>query len=384
MNHLYIFSVPFVNAFNFSSVFIYPLIISCLAFLTFQFNVRKKLELSPIPNDYLLICFSWLLLSTVSALFSVNHVNLMHLISYASFTLIFIIFPIIFLRSIGFNKVIYYCYLITLTIGFIALLEFILLNFYDTKPNFYRPRVQELEVLFFGFYRVRSIFEEPGHFASFYCTFFPLALVYLKVYKKHPLLLLISMMGFITSFSIAGLFFMSIFLLGYLILSKNYIFTILIFLLVVIFILFFIEPITNILLMIYELKLSSGSLEGRLSRFTQDEFDFSENIRFLFTGLGPGSYEGLDYESSLSAYMNIFHDLGLIGILIFLYPYFTTSIKLLNSNYSKYRFLLLSSLFSALYFLLAIPNYFYPHFYIPLIVCYLFKERNFKEDDNFL
>jgi hypothetical protein len=106
---------------------------------------------------------------------------------------------------------------------------------------------------------------------------------------------------------------------------------------------------------------SSSSLIDRQVRF-HETFYFITNAGFLniLIGFGPGSAREFDLELVLSAYVLIFVDYGLLGLMLFVGIFLQSLLEIRKiQNYTK-RFLLAVALISLMIHFFIIPNYWYP------------------------
>lgn len=372
----YVFSIPFVSALNFSTVLIYPVLTSAICFLIKIFAVSHG-RAAVIPSLKLVFfCVVWPGAVLVSSILSLNATNYLHLISYIAVPCFYLLFPSIFLKTIRISSIQAVVMSGSVLLGLFSIVEFVTNNFFSFKLYVYRPRVEEFEALFFGLYRSRSVFEEPGHYASFLMIVLPILMLSKNLFKTFYFLLTIVLVGFAVTFSIAGFLYLIVFMAGYLVfvLRRSYAFIILfcIFISILIGYQFILEAIASV----YNLKIGSGSLPDRISRLHQNEVDISNSVKFIMLGLGPGSYKYYGFDSSLSAFINVFRDLGLVGLALFLWPYLYSIYRVITAKLPlDVRYYLVSANVAPLYFMLLIPNYFFPQMMFPALFTYLFLPR---------
>lgn len=393
MNFLaaYFFLLPFTSAFNVSPVLTLP-VISLVFLSAYQFSkpfITKSYVLA--VSSYQLFIFAILLCGTLSVCFSVfikYSFVYTHTISLLFVFFAFVMIPLIGLKGHSIDKMLKPLHFSFYVVCCFCFFEFLTLNFttIDIVNKIPRPDVADYSPLFFQvLFRARSTFEESGHFASFITVVFPFLYIYTKRKKE---LLIVFLSSLAMSASVGGIIVFILLIIPFIIFLQKAKVKFFILTSLALFMVVFSPIIISKLIDIYNFKIASGSLTGRFeSYFDSIDLFFSGSIYNLLFGFGPGSYQYLLIEPAINAYINLLRDIGLIGLLLFflfvnfpafyiMFRYFTgASIEKL----SGYGWAVFFATLAVNFWLLSIPNYFYPHFYIPLIFFLGFGKKIYME-----
>jgi hypothetical protein len=382
MDKLYFFFLPFVNAFNFSSILIIPLIISIINFIEILFtNKFRKLKFL----DYTFLLF--LIIICISIILNIKHVNekfINHSLSYLAIIIFFYYIPTIILKDISvkiFFKIITYSYIIILLFGII---EFICANFFYIDFSFIpRPTVQSYYPTFFGILiRARSIFEESGYFASYIAIVSPLVFYYLKITQSKKLLIfstILFVFAIFTAFSVSFfMFFPLAIIISFIIQkglnifeNKKLLFSFLLFIVIITIVYYFYnEEIDYILEEAIISKFYSYSFYDRYNKFIENINVFVDSdILHLLFGYAPGSYKYLKIEPAISFYINLLRDLGVVGLFSFLLVNVISFIFILRSKKIFSKYIMVSFILMHMFFI-SNPNYFYPYYLLIYVLIY--------------
>jgi hypothetical protein len=258
-----------------------------------------------------------------------------------------------------------------LLLGFVfscllCVFEFVLVNgFHHPLPG-YRPSTEVYDSTFVFGVRPRSTFSESGHFAFYLACVAP---VLVAAYREQNrpgiarlvifLLLLCATLLFSTSLFLV----LFIWLLMYVALNRVYtrwwgLLLIAVFSLLVVSAGSVLYDLADAL--VFE-KFRLYSFEDRQEKFTTmvDLLTGSTPLQLLF-GHGMGSFEALGVPNSISAYTNFALDLGLVGCLLFLLILMPPELFTDTRDIWKRTWLYLCA--GLVFFFLAVPNYFFPHF----------------------
>lgn len=392
--YLYLIFIPFTNLFAPTQIISLPLIIAFL--ITFNNVLNFKFNN---PNFNLVIFFILLFLVFVFVSFLINISSYSsqkpfnHLAAYLFTFLIFYLSIRNFILSskINFEIIIKYLTIGLLITSCFTIIEFISKNFLfkDFDEYFFRPSVidyQPSNGIDFLVIRARSTVEESGHYALYLISFSPICFKYLhdKKIRFRSFLYLIIIFSFLLTFSVGGI--ISLFgglLLLLLTSSKKlnvlkFVIPICIFLVILnylMLLLFDLSLIDNVILKL----LDSGSSSDRMNR-VQSLFILLEKyniLNFVF-GFGPAAYDTLKVEPFINLYIVFFVEVGLIATLIFI-CFIIYIIRKWFKFETKYTVFLKLSFFSALIHYNSIHNYFYPWFWLLLILIELNYRNTFSK-----
>lgn len=384
MIRIYLLSLPFVNAFAFSTVLIWPLIISLLMFMKLIFNYkifRFKI------NAFNIIYIFFLMIVSLSLLLNLNHLDvkmLNHSIAFFSVVVLFYFIPSIFINEISIERILKYLSIIFFVVLLFSVIEFILINFMNNNliNLIPRPSIEYYKPTFIIYIRARCFFEESGHFASFLATLLPFVYLYIFRLKKNiTLKYIFIILFFLATFAVASVSLLLIITLLFILLNvkkffKTRLFAILAILLIPLFLIMF-ESLYNVFDLVVLNKFASGSFEDRWSKlFITLNYIYKNGTYEILFGYGPGSYNYLKIIPSITFYINLLRDLGLAGLITFFILNIFTYFYIIDHIKQEYQKYFLFSLFSILLFLLAIPNYFFPHFQL---VYLLAQHKEFKK-----
>ncbi len=283
------------------------------------------------------------------------------------------------LRSIALEKVLkilYYSYVFTSIFG---IAEFYIVNFttLDLNSIVFHASVEEYTPSFLAlFIRSRSFFAESGHWASYMAVLSPLMFYYLWYMQPRAIqkffFISVSMVSYFVAFSTSLFLFLPLsifigFFLKQLIDQRISLKSILVYFLLFLALFYFLNSDLFMQGMVLN-KLESNSFDDRNEKFLSTvNLMYNSDILNLLFGYSPGSYEVLNIKPAISVYVNFFRDIGLVGVLIYILTNIYLLFKILKLNHSISIFLFISSLVSQLFFI-GIPDYFYPHFFLCLIL----------------
>lgn len=381
MDQLYFLSLPFVSAFNFSQIFVIPLVVCMLGLILRGATGQiKHLPLTQLDKLVALFLASALLSTTINAN-SLNSKTVNHLLAVFAGWLLFYFAAERLAQRLSIERILH-----LLFIGYIAtivfgIFEFTVANFTDLDINAMipRPAVEGYTPGFLSILliRARSFFEESGYFAAYMAMLAPLMVHYLWHIRTERWLriafVVLTLIGYFIAFSISLFIFLpaavfiahllrSIFLRGHL--SRKAILAYSISLAAIITI------ISTPLLMdeVFLRKFDGNSFDDRQRRFSSTIELISEShwVQQLF-GYGPGSYFYLNVEPAGSMYLNFLRDFGALGLIAFLLiqGYAAINMMLGTSALSKALF---TSIIVELLFFVSTPIYFLPHYYLPLLL----------------
>jgi len=404
----YAFSCSFTSAFAFSDIITLPNVFLGLSALLLLIKLAVSgLRIKRFSEDiyvvlFLCIAFLSFCLNNIAGF---NAKSLNHLIAYSfSVIVLFFVFRFLLLNSLSSDgdKFVFlkWLYRGVYFACFFGVLEFVIKNFFGIQLDEIVPRslAGEYNPTVLGEYiRIRSFVQESGHFALFLEILGPLAFYY-KFYSKcengfvsKALFIVVFSLAFILTLSTTAFANVVIVLLILCInqiynivkkkaVSKRFIFTAIVFFVFITGITYYLLFVNDFLGSILDEVLvgklsSSGSADDRNNRI-QEVFKIfltGNWINFLF-GYGPGAYDRLKIESIISLYVNLFLELGLLGL--------TTFILLIKSIFSrvllnKNRYLrtaLVISLITASIHYMAISNYWYPWIWMLFAVVQYFDK----------
>lgn len=391
---LFFISLPFTNLFAFTQIISFPLIISVLIGFAVLFDLRFYSIRLSMPK-----LFSILFLFLVLLSFFLNLLNfhsskpLNHLFAYF-FTILFYYISIrhaIFFSNIKFDKILYYISIGVVITSIFTIVEFLAKNIFYTEFDslFFRPAVSDyqpysgIETIVI---RARSTVEESGHYALYLIAFAPSVIQFLYVnnVKLRFFLTLIIIISFLLTFSVAGIiaivsglvlfvltsfhkikFFKTLFWLIVSFLTLN----------IIIGTLFDLSLVENVILKFTD---SSSSTE-RFERFQAifKILSISNIFNYLF-GFGPAAYDTLNVNSFLNLYLVFGIELGILALLLFIFYLFFIlikwfKIKSLYTNCLKFSFLACLIQYNSIH------NYFYPWFWVLIILIETNQRKRISE-----
>ncbi|MFU2511035.1 O-antigen ligase family protein [Pseudoalteromonas sp. ASV78] len=390
---LYFFALPFTSAFNISSVITIP-VLSLILFSSYHFakpfvtsNYLFKVE------PYTLLILGSLFCGVISLYYSV-FVKYSFVYAHA-ISLLFVFFAFVLIPARGLAgksinvlfKPLLYSFIFVCCF---CIFEFLTLNFSSVTivNKIPRPDVTDYSPLFFQIlYRARSTFEESGHFASYLTVVFPFLYSYCNPKNKK----IITGLFFISlgmSASVGGVIVLMLLIFPFLLFQLERKFKVPLLIVISLAVLIASPIIIEKLMDIYKFKVASGSLTGRFDSYLDSINLFLDgSILNILFGYGPGSYQYMYVEPAINAYLNLLRDVGLLGLLCFFlfinYPIISILMRLSipNTKYllSSYGWAVIVTTLAVNFWLLSIPNYFYPHFYLPLIFFIGLKRYVFTE-----
>lgn len=368
-----------------------------------KINRKLLIYLSPSIIFIVYVIFN----SLINIQFNSGYFN--HVLSYISSVLFFFIVPLWYFESFKFKynskQLFIDICIITLLSSLYACFQFVLNNFFSLNLDdfLYWPSSDISNAMALGqYFRTKSFFAEPGHFALFLECFIPLIYWYFfKKDKKHyfilkKILFFTIIISFILTISAAGFFCLfSAVLIAFLLNIKYFISSIpkIIFKIsILIGLLCLLFYYTNSYFPVFDLiftnsidKLDSGSSEDRMDRLNVF-FNIVSDMNFVesFFGFGPNATVTLGYGEFYTIvllYPLIFIELGFFGLLFFLsivcyFIYYSFQIK------GNIRFYIQISLISILMHYLFISNYWYPYLWFLGIFIFLYNKYQLDENTN--
>lgn len=411
----YIFVMPFTSAFSFTSTISCSLIFSVILFCLMLFYI---LLFNVLIREFFELDFIFIILFLLAVFFSYllngrqNPKSLNHTIAYFStFTLFYLTIKYVLFSSSKkrylFCSILKILTLTTILSSLFACTEFVLANFYSTNINDYVPRPSEFEKLYDAtaaelLFRARGFAAESGHYAFMIELFGPLTIYYLYYSSlcKWSLFIKIFMtiiiiLGVIASFSSAAFVIIPIAIFISFVIRIKYFYSqikqlllkqiafIIGYSIVLLSVIFYFLPFGLLVINVTE-KLGSGSYDDRQDRI---KFFFTEFYRFPLInkviGAGPSGFNNLGFDESksiLSLYYSITFEIGLLGLLIFLFFICFCFFMILKIK-SKIGFYLNISLISGLIHYWFISNYWYPWFWFILAFALFYKNYSTELDE---
>jgi len=386
--------MPFTNLFAFTQIISLPFIFSTLIGLIVIFDVRFYHSQFALPT-----LFSILFLGLVLISFCINIFNFQsfkpfnHLFAYFFTILFYYLFVrhATFISKLSFYNLIKYISIGVIITSIFTIIEFLAKNIYypEFDSLFFRPAVSDyqpysgIETLVI---RARSTVEESGHYALYLIAFAPLTIQYLYNKKTRFKLFLSSIIiiSFLLTFSVAGIIASVVgLILLFLTSFKNIKFlkTSVVILLsfvclnLILGVLFDLSLIENVLLKFTD---SSSSVE-RFDRFNA-VFNVLKNgniFNYIF-GYGPAAYDTLKVESFLNLYLVFGIELGVLTLFIFIFFLLYILLNWFKSS-NEYTNCLKFSFLACLVHYNSIHNYFYPWFWVLLIIIEVNQKRRISE-----
>ncbi len=378
LNSLYFLSLPFVSAFNFSQIFVIPLVVGLFA-ITWALITGGLARINFIQLDKLVLIFLIsVLISVVVNLNTMGAKNLNHILAIFTGYLLFYFGAERFSQRLSIEKILrllFIGYIVTLVF---CIVEFLIVNFtaYDIDAIVFRPAVEDytpgfLEIILI---RSRSTFEESGYFAAYLGMMAPIMVYYLwrLQHRYWPRIVFIvgSSLAYFMSFSVSLFIFLpaaiaATNLLRMLVerrINRNAVAAFFL-----IFLGFLVLISTDLFDVMILRKFEGFSFQDRSNRFeaTIDLFVNAPLSNMLF-GHGPGSYFNLNMQPAVSVYLNFLRDLGLVGLISYLLLSAYVFFGLLFARDAFGHALLMSYLVTLLFFI-STPIYFLPHYYLPLL-----------------
>jgi hypothetical protein len=301
-----------------------------------------------------------------------------HFMAWLTSIIIFFLSPYSLLKSTMIKQaynVLYIAFYITILFGILEFVDvnILHLNIVNKVP---RPDGNNYDPLFIGGIRVRSFFAESGYFGMFVALYLPLILYFERgklTKKKNIILLVLTGTAMLCTFSTTFFILLLFFLLFTFIFYKRENLLIRMFIVFFFFIviyIFFKNAIDTILYVGILSKFSSTSIVSRNIMNAESlnlMFNDSSILHMLF-GYGPGSYDYLGIDAAISTYINIFRDLGVIGLSLFILFYLSIMIKALRNKDLLSKYLLISLTSSMVYFQTNTSYYYAFIWFIPILI----------------
>lgn len=391
MNILYWFSLPFVNAFNFSETIIIPMIVSMMGVSIYAMTNRVQI-FRPSRLDFLIMVFMGSVI--FSMLINVNSLQakgVNHLMAIFSSYAILYYAPVMLSRKLSVERILAVLWGSYILCAVFGLFEFILANYtgVDLDAIIHRPSALDYKPSFLDILliRSRSLFEESGYFANYMAILMPLMVHYLWRVKNSNFeritFILLSISASFVAFSVSMFIFLpgAIVIFGILriVVERRITRTMSILFVVLLAIVLLVSLSDNLADMLFLRKFEGGSYQDRSEKYaaTLDIMNNSDLLHLLF-GYGPASYANLNILPATSVYFNFWRDYGIIGVS----AYFLLVIHFLFISFSDKsamgEAIFLSALVVQLFFI-AIPTYYAPVTYLPMILYELRRRRTFSE-----
>lgn len=378
MDWLYYLVMPLTSAFNFSAIFIWPILISFVAILVAL--VTGRVSHSPHVKVFDIFAIAFCGSAAISAALNYEYLSeksINHLFAVIVSFLCYYMLPSRF-TVLDKNRLFYWIsWGVFLSLVF-GILEFFVVNFtsIDIVSIVPRPLVEEYTPLFLDaeMIRARSLFEESGYFAQYMCVCAPIYLYTvfkssLRIHNKlGAIIALLLNIAFVFSpsvffiFPICAILTLVIRAIYEGRLSKLQVmgFLCVVTLLAV--------SITNSQAFDFFFGRKADSYGDRLLKFevTRDVMKSASSLNFLF-GFGPGSYFKLDVLPAISVYLNIWRDYGFIGLILFVCFVITGLISSLKIA-GPYGYICSLGMMFILIGYISSPAYYYPHCFLPFVL----------------
>ena len=388
MAYLYYATISLTSAFNFSAIFIYPLIISILIFsITISSEGLQKIRLS--VSDVLLLAFCGVSLLSIAVntdYFSEKSIG--HTAALFSLVFPFYLMPASFSKAANIQNILKINYYQFIFVSIFGLIEFTLANAFNVKFNDYimRPAVTDYTPAFldFGLIRSRSVFEESGYYGQYICVELPIIWYYLWAYKasifKKSVFISLSAAAIFTSYSISVFLFMPISVIFTLFLrffsvnrGSGTFKALLASLVVVIIIISAVAASGDLQNALFARKLGGNSYTDRVEKFDITVAVMKNaGVASALFGFGPGSYFPLRIPASISVYVNFWRDYGILGVSLFSAAIISFIMKLSVNKNGYATPLLISTIFVSMSFV-SMPSYYYPYCALPFLLNKLFE-----------
>jgi hypothetical protein len=380
MGYLYFLSIPFVNAFNVSQVFIIPLLTGLGGVLWILATGR----LSKFPwlniDRFVLVFLFTVLVSVAVNTPSLSPKNVNHVFAIFAAYGVFYFGADRLAHSMTTQKVLGILFVGYMIATLFGIFEFFIVNFtsYNLGAIVFRPSVEDYTPGFLDIVliRARSLFEESGYFAAYLAVLGPLMVYYLWFLREGRgwrfVFIVVTLASYFVAFSVSLFIFLPFAILltvaiktvteGRLTRSLLFVY----FGLGVIAV----GVLSSDVLMdaLFYRKFEGGSFEDRNQKFaaTMEVMSSASWVHLLF-GFGPGSYFNLGVKPAISVYLNYFRDLGVFGVS----AYIVLTLFLLIDMFRDKRPLGVALFVSALViqlFYISTPIYFLPHYFVPLLI----------------
>lgn len=405
LTYAYIISLPFTSAFALTGVLTPSLLI--LLALSVLFLIGFILGTKSLTIDYVDVAALLFWVSVVASFFlnagsflSAKPLN--HMIAY-SFVILAnyymlrnIITDQIIKKKISFETLTFLIGIGILITSILGMIEFVAKNIYFIDVDQYIPRVavEKYKPFASGFIRIRSVIEESGHLAFYYEILGPIGLYGVRKNRKLFFLTLITMiLGFIFSFSSAG-WIIAGGILAIILIERTvrklfqvdrkvkvlrFMSLITFSLLVIAGIFYFYKTIGAQILeaTVYDKVTASGSANDRSERVVQ-VFETLKNANvFHWTfGYGPAAYDSLRYEAAaLVLYFTFLIESGVLGLSLFLFFVLFNLINIISIKDKTLKTIFLCSFVAALVHFVSISNYWYPWFWVLIILSQIAKSQ---------
>ncbi|WAC11915.1 hypothetical protein ON006_29820 [Dyadobacter pollutisoli] len=299
-------------------------------------------------------------------------------------------------KEISFERITYLLGIGLLITSILGLIEFVAKNIYFIDVDQYIPRVavEGYKPFASGFIRIRSVIIESGHLAFYYEILGPIGLYGLRKNRKLFVLTLITMLFcFIFSFSTAGWVIAggisAIILIGRTIrklfqinrkikiVRAISIATFSILIVTASFSLYKTVGSQIIEATVYNKVIASGSANDRSERAVQvvETINNADALHLIF-GYGPAAYDSLRYDAAaLVLYFTFLLESGALGLSLFLLFILFNFIDIISIKDKTLRTIFLCSLVAALVHFVSISNYWYPWFWVLLILSQIAKSK---------
>jgi len=362
---LYFMMLPMVNIYiNQSKHFLSLSVISTCLVSIFGFLKTRKLFIR--HEDYLFLLFY--VSTTLSFLISLQHLQIFekaftyHLVLLFVYVLFFTGVRTFF-ASYGIPVATLYRYLFysLLLVSFVSIIEFIYGYFTHAEfMSMLQPFSNVNRGTYKGLLRSQSLFYEPNHYAFFVAIFYPLAFHYLKKlsFLKMSFSHLVIIAGLFFSFSAAGFLIAVVDIIILFFAAKNKV--------------YFIPVFGLSLIAFFSMETDSSVLSTILNKLNYLNQDFEPGSRFyrwdillsnldhIFFGVGPGQSESVLGFTSVSFFLRILFEYGIISFSLLLFFFANLLIRAFSFFIRTGKVFLFLSVLNLTIFLFATPTFFFP------------------------
>lgn len=362
--YIFFFLFPLTPVFSLNTYLPIPLILSSLFFLLNMTLPGTKVQ--KIDTNLVLLSYSTLLAMAISFTLNVllgEEVSVNHFFGILLMYFFYLAVPLIMLSKVRLKKVFFITncsFLVIVSFGFVDFFAYNFLGFSLSEAILFFPSEYPINYGHFsGFFRNKSIFQEPGFFAWYLNTIGLLITAYffhVNERKKAIFTFLIYFFSLITTFSATGiivLLFTSILMIIKLNRKPLYLMLSGLFLILAFYFLYdFLSPII-------ESKVfgSNSSKLERLERWSGGLTLFKENV---FFGAGFGNYSLKESVGLASFPLKVLAEGGLISFVFFILLWIVSFfyVSKFNTNALTKVFLYVSLLASLLHWSTSTPFYF--------------------------
>jgi hypothetical protein len=369
---LFFMALPMVNIYiNQSKHFLSLSVIStCLVSI---FVILKTGKIFTRREDYLFILFY------TSATFSFL-ISLPYLYDFEKAITYHLILPLVYVSffmgvrtffvnySIPLATLYRYLFYSLLLASAVSIIEFIYGYYTHTElMSIFKPFSYVNQGTYKGLLRSQSLFFEPNHYAFFVALFYPLAFYYSKKlsFLGRSFSRLVIIIGFVFSFSAAGFLIVAVDIIILLFVGK--IKTKVYFISGLLLVVFFSMDVLSILsTIINKLNYLNGNFEVG-SRFDRWDLLLS-NLDNIFFGVGPGQSESVLGFTTVSFFLRILFEYGVISFLLLLFFFINLLTRAFRFFIHTGEIFLFLSVINLIIFLFATPTFFYPFLWVCIAI----------------